>query len=144
MVGRVLDAVDLDHPGPGEPPAPADQIDPVVGQPSLLSGVGVVGDHEVAPGQRRLDVDLGAGGGIARRVDRFAGAQQRLRRDAGPVGALPADELALDDGDAQAALRQRARAVLARRAAAEDDDVVVAVRHQRPGSSIPGSQLHNL
>ena len=114
VVGRVLDAVDLDHPGPGEAPAAADQIDLVVGQPSLLSGVGVVGDHEVAPGERGLDIDLGAGGGIARRVDRLAGAQQRLRGDAGPVGALPADELTLDDGDAQAALGQGARAVLAR------------------------------
>ena len=114
MVGRVLDAVDLDHPGTRETAAPTDQIDLVVGQPALLSGVAVVGDHEVAPGERGLDIDLGACGGIARRVDRFSGAQQRLRRDAGPVGALPADELALDDGDAQAALRQGARAMLAR------------------------------
>ena len=46
--------------GPGEPAAAADQVDPVVGQPALLAGVGVVGDHEVAPGERGLDVDLGA------------------------------------------------------------------------------------
>ena len=60
------------------------------------------------------------------RVRRLARTQQRLGRDAGPVGALAADELALDDGDAQAALRERAGAVLARRAAAEHDHVVVA------------------
>ena len=48
-------------------------------------------------------------------------------------GALAADELALDDGDAQAAFGERAGAVLARRAAAEDDDVVVA----HVGSSAP-------
>ena len=71
---------------------------------------------------------------LARPVDRLARPQQRLRRDAGPVGALAPDELALDDGDAQAALGQRAGAVLARRAAAEDDDVVVAAH---VGSSSP-------
>ena len=62
---------------------------------------------------------------LARGVHRLAGAQQRLGRDARPVGALAADQLALDERDAQAALGQRAGAVLARRAAAEDDDVVV-------------------
>ena len=71
---------------------------------------------------------------VARGVHRLAGAQQRLRRDARPVGALAADQLALDEGDAQAALGQRAGAVLARRAAAEDDDVVVAAH---VGSSSP-------
>ena len=62
---------------------------------------------------------------LARGVHRLARAQQRLRRDARPVGALAADQLALDERDAQAALGQRAGAVLARRAAADDDDVVV-------------------
>src|SRR5262249_28774871 len=55
------------------------------------------------------------------------------RRYAGPVGALAADQLALDDGDAQAARRQRGRAVLAGRPAAENDHVVVA----HAGSSVP-------
>ena len=58
-------------------------------------------------------------------MHRLAGTQQRLRRDAGPVRALAADELALDERDAQAALGERAGAVLARRAAADDDHVVV-------------------
>jgi hypothetical protein len=53
-------------------------------------------------------------------------AQQRLGGDARPVGALAADQLALDDGDAQSAGSQRRSAVLAGGAAAEDDDVVVA------------------
>jgi hypothetical protein len=60
-------------------------------------------------------------------MDRLARAQQRLRRNASPVRALPSHELALDDGDAQTTLRQRARAVLARRAAAEHDHVIVVV-----------------
>jgi hypothetical protein len=54
-------------------------------------------------------------------VDRFAGAEQRLRGNAGPVGTLAADQLALDDGDAQSAGSQRRRAVLAGGAAAEND-----------------------
>ena len=53
------------------------------------------------------------------------GPQQRLGRDAREVGALAADQLALDDRDPQAALGQRARAVLAGRAAADHDHVVV-------------------
>ena len=133
MVGGVAHAVDLDDARAGEPAGAAQQVDAVVGQPALLSGVGVVGDHEVAPGERRLDVDLGARGRLARPVDRLARAQQRLRRDARPVRALAADQLALDDGHAQAALGQGARAVLARRAAAEHDHVVVAAHRRLSG-----------
>src|SRR5207253_733218 len=53
--------------------------------------------------------------------------------DAGPVGALSPDQLALDQGDPEAALGEGARAVLARRAAAEDDRVVVTHPGARPG-----------
>ena len=119
VLGGVAHAVDLDDAGPGEPAAAAQQGDPFVGQPALLAGVGVVGDHEVAPGERRLDVDLGGRRRVARAVHRLARAQQRLGRDARPVGALAADQLALDERDAQPALGQRARAVLAGRAAAD-------------------------
>ena len=52
--GGVAHAVDLDHAGPGEPPGAAEQVDALARQPALLAGVGVVRDHEVAPGQRRL------------------------------------------------------------------------------------------
>ena len=62
---------------------------------------------------------------VARGVHRLARPQQRLGRDARPVRALAADQLALDERDAQPALGQRAGAVLAGRAAAEHDDVVV-------------------
>ena len=73
-------------------------------------------------------------GRLVRGVRRLARAQQRLGRDARPVRALAADELALDERDAQAALGERAGAVLAGRAAADDDDVVVAhVRQLRAG-----------
>ena len=73
------------------------------------------------------------------RLHRLAGAQQRLGRDAGIVGALAADQLALDEGDPQAAVGQRPDAVLARRAAAHDDDVVVVARWH--GSHRPGRRV---
>ena len=60
VLGGVADAVDLDHARPGEPAGAAQQVDAGVRQPALLAGVGVVGDHEVPPGERRLDVDLRA------------------------------------------------------------------------------------
>ena len=70
--------------------------------------------------------------GLVRVVGRLARPEQRLRRDARPVGALAADELALDDGDSEPTLGERAGTVLAGRAGAEDDDVVVA----QDGSSL--------
>src|SRR6476620_8504170 len=76
------------RPGAGEPAGAAQEVDVVVRQPFLLAGVGVVGDHEVAPGERRLDVDFGARRRIARGLHRLARAQPRLRWDACPVGAL--------------------------------------------------------
>ena len=42
-----------------------------------------------------------------------------------PVGALATDKAAFHDGDAQAALGQRAGAELPRGATAEDDDAIV-------------------
>ena len=78
VLGAVGHAVDFDHARSGEPAGAAQQLDASVGQPALLSGVGVVRHHEVAPSQRRGDVDLRAGGRVAGGVDRFAGAQQRL------------------------------------------------------------------
>ena len=44
-----------------------------------------------------------------------------------PVGALDTDKAAFHDGDAQAALGQRAGAELPRGATAEDDDAIVTV-----------------
>ena len=47
-------------PVPASRPLPRSRSMPLLGEPALLAGVGVVRDHEVAPGERRLDVDLGA------------------------------------------------------------------------------------
>ena len=110
-------AADFDRAGPGEPAVAAQQLDATVGQPLLGTRVGVLRDHVVTPGQRLRDVDLRGRRGVVRVVHYFARAQQGLGRDARPVRALTTDELAFDDGDAQAAFRQRAGAVFAGRAA---------------------------
>ena len=126
MPGGVACAVDLDRTGPGELAGPPQQVDSLARQPALLPGVGVVRDHEVTPGQRRRGVELRGGRRLACLVHRLAGTQQRLGRDARPVGAFPPDQVALDHGNAQPAVGQLAGAVLAGRAAAQHDHVIVA------------------
>ena len=125
VVGRVAHAVDLDHARPGQPAAATQEGDAVVGQPALLPRVGVVGDHEVAVREHGVDIDLRGRRRLTRLVHGLARPQQRLRRDAREVRALAAHQLALDQRDAQPALGERARAMLARRAAAHHDHVVV-------------------
>ena len=124
--GGVGHAVHFDDTRSGQSARAAQQIDSLVRQPALLAGIGVVRDHEVAVGQCCLDVHLGAGGGLACLLGRLPGAQQRLGRDARPVGALTAGQLTLDDGHPQPAIGQLSRTVLARGAGAQDDDVVAA------------------
>src|SRR6185295_4302735 len=85
VIRRVAYAVHVDGAGTREPAVPADQRDAAVRQPTLLTGIGVVRDHEVPPGEGRLDVDVCGRSGMARRIDRLAWSQQRLRRDARPV-----------------------------------------------------------
>jgi hypothetical protein len=94
-------------------------------QPAFLPCVGVIRDHEVTPGQRRSGIDLRSARRLARRVHRLSRPQQCLGRNARPVGALAADQITLDKSDAQAAVGQLADAMLARRAATHDDDVIV-------------------
>jgi len=73
--------VDLDNAAPGEPAAAAQQVDAVIREPALLCGVGPVRDHEVAPRERGLDVDIRARRGFTRLVHRLAWPQQRLGGD---------------------------------------------------------------
>jgi len=134
VLRRVAYAVDFDDAYPGKPAGAADQRDAVVCEPALLAGVGVVRHHEVAPGERCLDVHLGARRCIECGTNRLARSKQGLGRDARPIGALTSDELALDQRDAQATIGQRSRAVLTGRAGAYDDYVVVAAH---VGSSSP-------
>jgi len=139
VFGRVANAVDVDHASSGQPPATAEQVDAMFGERTLLAGVGVVRNHVVAPGKDRLDVDLRRGRRVVGAVHRLPRAQQRLGRDAGPEGALATDQFVLDECDAQAALCERAGAVLARWAAADDDDIVAAAHD---GSSLLACTVH--
>ena len=131
---RVANAVDVDRARSGQPPATAKQVDAMLGEPTLLAGVGIVRDHVITPGKGRPDVDLRCRRRVVRAVHGLPRAQQRLGRNARPVGALATDQFALHNCDAQPALRERAGAVLARRAAADDDDVVAA---GHDGSGLP-------
>ena len=131
MLRGVAGTLDFDRTDAGQPARASQEVDAVVRQPALLAGVGVARDHEVPPRQGGLDIDLGARSGVARALHGLARAQQALGGDARPVGALTADQLSLDDGDAQSAGGQRRGAVLAGGAAAEDDHVVVIGRAHR-------------
>jgi hypothetical protein len=99
MLGRMRHPGDLDNARPGQPPGPADQVDALAVQPADLRVVRVVRDVGVAPGQRLPDVDLSGGRRFAGVRRRRAGPQQRLGRNARPVGALTACQLSLDDRD---------------------------------------------
>ena len=131
-------AVDVDHAGAGQLARAPQQVDAPVGQPALLAGVGPVRDHVVPPGQRGRHVNLRGGCRVARARHRLARAQQRLRRDTSPVGALTADQFPLHDGDVQPAQSQRRGAVLARRPAAKNDHVIVTARAHRQPPSVAG------
>jgi len=128
VIGGVAGTVDLHDAYAREPAATAKQGDAPVGEPSLLAVIGVVGNHEVAPGECSIYLHLGLRRGPTSTMHGLAGAQQGLRRYARPIRALSADKLAFDQCDTEATFRQRAGTVLTRRTAADDDDVVVA-RH---------------
>src|SRR5436305_8469618 len=93
VAGRVGAPVDLDGSGTGDPPVAADQLDAGRGQPLDLTGVVVVGDHVVAPLNRRCAVGvaghgLGGAGGGQRAGQRFARPQQRPSGNAGVIRAF--------------------------------------------------------
>ncbi len=134
VVGRVLAVADRDGLRVRQAGRAAEHVYALGLGPLGLARVVVAGGLEVAPAERPLGVHdaavhhLRRARRLARLGQRLPGAKQRLRRDAGPVRALPAEQLALGDGDLQAAAREGAGAVLSRRSAADDDDVVIAQR----------------
>ena len=67
-------------------------------------------------------------------VEHFGRAQQRLGRDAAPVEADAAEQLALDDRGLEAELRRADRGDIAAGPGAEDDEVV-SVSHCFPSSA---------
>jgi hypothetical protein len=91
VVGGVADAVNFDDAPAGQSAGAAKQVNAGVGQPPLLSGIGVVRDHEVAPAERGLDVHLCGRSRVVRSMRRLTRPQQRLRRDVSPVRALATD-----------------------------------------------------
>jgi hypothetical protein len=101
-----------------------------------LPGVVEVADHEVAVLGDLTPALLGLAD--ARRAaglePNLGWAQQRLGRDAGPVGALAPNQLALCERDPQAPLRQPVRRDLAGGAGADHDHVEAFIH--RPTSSI--------
>ena len=76
VVGRVANAIDLDHPCPGETTVTSHQGDPPVRQPLRSSGIGVVRDQEVAPIKRRLHIHLSGRRGLACVVHGLARTEQ--------------------------------------------------------------------
>ena len=134
VVRAIAHAIDLNHPCPREAAATAQQGDPPVRQPPCRPAIGVAGDHEVAPIQRRLHIDLSSGARLPRAMHRLPRTQQRLRRDTRPVGAQATDEITLDHRNPQTALSDRGGAVLSGRPATQDDDVILSAHD---GSSSP-------
>jgi hypothetical protein len=133
--GRIRAVADDHATGPVQSRVTAEHGDPLGLGPGRLAGVVVSADHEVAPGEggggvERAGHGLAGAGRLASCGDGLARAQQRLRRDAAPVRAFAAEQLALDDRHAQVAGGQAGGAVLAGRSAADDDDVEVT--HARP------------
>jgi hypothetical protein len=122
----------LELPGPGEARSTPHEGDPGALEPLDLARVVPVGGEGGAPRQDRSAVDLaghglGRAGDRARRREHGARAQERLGRHARPVRALAADELLLDDDDAQPGAARAVGDVLPDRTRADDHDVVRAV-----------------
>jgi hypothetical protein len=110
-------------------------------EPRELARIVEVMDHLVAAGQRGGRVELAAGRLRGARDapclgERLAGPQERLGGHARPVGALAADQLALDEGDVQPALAQAPGGDLAGRPGAHHDDV------EAPGRGHGGAVSH--
>jgi hypothetical protein len=115
----------LDASGTGDPARLLGHSDAALLVASDLLRVVVVRDHVVAVRGEARPVECGrsdAGGSRALTLQ-LGRAEQRLRRDAAPVGAFAADQLLLDESDLQIRLRQRVERDLACGACAEDDDV---------------------
>src|SRR5215203_672379 len=130
--GAVLAGHD-DGPLAVEPSGAAQERDAGAVDPLHLPGVVPVGGEHVAPGQGGGDVLL-AGHGLPGAVDRarlgqhFGRPQQRLAAHAGPVGALAADQLVLDQRRGHPAADGDVGDVLAGGSGTEDDDVVGLLR----------------
>jgi hypothetical protein len=97
-------------------------------EPGQLDRIVELVDHLIAPREHGRDVEP-AGHSLARTRDppdlreQLGRPQQRLRRHAGVVGALTADQLLLDDRHPQARFAQPPGGHLAGRASADHNDI---------------------
>jgi hypothetical protein len=127
VVGQ-LAPVHADQPRLGDDAGAADELGALLAHPVGLARVVLLGDL-VPPLEDARGVDGRHRLGGARREpgarEHLERAQQRLRGDAGPVGALPADELVLDDDDIGVGREpaQRGQEGLARRPRPQHDDL---------------------
>ena len=122
---------DHDAPFAVEPRVPAQELDTALLEPRDLARVVQVVDHLVAPGEDSRHVEpVRADPGHAFRLgEQVTRPEQRLRRHAGVVGALAADEVLLDDRDREPALAEPSGGDLAGRAGADHDDVETPLGH---------------
>jgi len=109
VLGAVLVVPHRDPAWTDESTLTAQQLDTGALGPGRLAGVVVAVGHVVAPAERRLGVEagghgLGRAGRLARGRQRLARTEQGLRGNAGPVGALAAQQLALHNRHALAGL----------------------------------------
>ena len=126
VVGGMAHAIHFDNTYSSQPANTAQQSNALGREPALLAGIGVVGNHVIAPRKRRGNVNLGSCRRFARLVNRLPRAQQRLGRDTRPVRALATHQSSLHKSNPKTAVRQLARTVLAWRTAAYDNDVIAA------------------
>src|SRR5205823_5285351 len=113
---------------------PAENGDAALFKPRELDGVVEVVDHFVATAQHRLDVEtagdrLARTGNALRLCQGLGRPEQRLRRHAAVEGALAADEVTLDNRDAQARFPEPAGTDLPRRSGSDHDNVELANGH---------------
>ena len=120
-------------PVPGEPAAAPQKRDPVVRQPALLTGVGVVGDHEVPPRERGLRRrPRRSPPHCARRARPLPGAAASWTECRPSTSTPRRPARARRSVDAQPTRGQLAGTMLARRAAADDDHVIVGAHVGSP------------
>jgi len=125
VVGQQRLPVDLDAAGPGQPAGAFDDGGAVALVAGDLLGIIEVADHEVAVVADRRPRQVGPvqAEGAVGLAARLGWAQQRLGGDAGPVGALAADQLAFHDRNLAAGGEQAAGGDLAAWAHAKHDHV---------------------
>src|SRR5699024_7424751 len=113
-----------------EAPVSSDELDARRGEPVDLPRILPLSGERVASGQNLRNIEfsvrcLARTGDPASRAQRLTAAQERLRRHAGPVRALAADEFGFDDRRPQSALTRIVGDVLSDRTGSEDDEVEV-------------------